>query len=316
MSISALSLAAIPLNRRRIFILPTRHGLTLGGLLVVILLGAINYDNALAYLLCFLLGGLLLVAMLHTYANLAGLALHAIRAEPVFAGSPVEFMVQLTSPSPRARYGVTLRRLTPGSRRWWRRAEVDTSATSPVLAGDTALVLRVPSTRRGRLLLGRLRIESAFPLGILRAWAYFATDAQTVIYPAPHGNLPLPQAPLRAGAHRQGLQSGMEDFFGLHPYRAGDALRAIHWPSLARQDELLVKQFRGGGEDEVWLRWSQVSALPELEGRLAQLTQWVLHAEQAGLRYALDLPGQQVPPGRGAAQRAQVLQALALYQLT
>ncbi len=314
MSLSALSLAAVPLNRRRIFILPTRHGVSLGGLLLVILLGAINYDNALAYLLCFLLGGLLLVAMLHTYYNLAGLALRTIRVEPVFAGKPAEFAVQLTSTPPRARYGMTLSRLAPSNHHWWRRAVVETSTTSPVLEGDSTLVLRVPTTRRGPLVLGRLRIASAFPLGILRAWAYFATDARTLVYPAPQGSLPLPQAPLGNGAHQQGLQAGVEDFFGLHPYRAGDARRAIHWPSLARQDELLVKQFRGGAEDDLWLRWSQVSALPDPEARLAQLTKWVLHAEQAGLRYALDLPGQQVPPGRGAAQRAQVLQALALYQ--
>ena len=49
------------LDRRHVYIFPTRHGFTLGVMLVVILLGAINYDNALGYLLAFLLGGLFLL---------------------------------------------------------------------------------------------------------------------------------------------------------------------------------------------------------------------------------------------------------------
>jgi uncharacterized protein (DUF58 family) len=41
----------------------------------------------------------------------------------------------------------------------------------------------------------------------------------------------------------------------------------------------------------------------------------VLAAEQGGARYGLRIPGNEITPGRGDAQRAECLQALALYQL-
>ena len=45
-------------DRKHVYIFPTRHGVMLGAMMLVILLGSINYDNALGYLLTFLLFGL------------------------------------------------------------------------------------------------------------------------------------------------------------------------------------------------------------------------------------------------------------------
>jgi len=52
-----------------------------------------------------------------------------------------------------------------------------------------------------------------------------------------------------------------------------------------------------------------------LEERLSVLAGWVLAAEQGGARYGLRIPGIEIAPGRGDAQRAECLQALALYQV-
>src|SRR5690606_14124150 len=59
--------------RRRVYIFFTRPGLLFLITLVVMLLGAVNYTNSMAYLLTFLLGSLLLVCILHTHRNLRGL---------------------------------------------------------------------------------------------------------------------------------------------------------------------------------------------------------------------------------------------------
>lgn len=136
------------------------------------------------------------------------------------------------------------------------------------------------------------------------------------MYPRPVGHLPLPEADLPAGQGERGNATGVEDFTGLHPYRPGESPRRIHWPSLAHQDEVLVKRFSGNADRETALDWSAVAHLPDVEDKLSQLCQWVLQAEQRGLRYSLSLPGMSpIAPGCGTAQRRAALEALARYGL-
>ncbi len=78
-------------ERKRVYIFPTRYGLIFSVNLLVMLIGAINYNNSLAYSLTFLLGGLFLIAMIHTYSNLRGLIISASPADAVFAGQIAVF---------------------------------------------------------------------------------------------------------------------------------------------------------------------------------------------------------------------------------
>ena len=81
----------VTLDQRRIFIFPSRVGLFFAVCLFVMLLTAINFQNNLAYGLTFLLATLFVIATLHTYANLSGLTIRALRAQPAFPGQQSEF---------------------------------------------------------------------------------------------------------------------------------------------------------------------------------------------------------------------------------
>lgn len=296
-----------PLGLRRVYILPTRHGLLLLVLLLIILLGAINYDNALAYLLCFLLGGLFLVAMLHTYRNLAGLSLASAAVAPVVTGEPAVFMLQLASEVARPRYQLRLMQRAPSSKRARK-----TAVTLDLHTHTGAVALALPTHQRGRLGLHQVRLESTFPLGVLRAWAYFKSPAECIVYPRAAGHLPLPRRANAATATARGSTQGTDDFAELTRYREGDSLRAIHWPAYARRAELMVKRFEGE-DDEVALTWDATLALGEVEARIAQLAQWVRTARALGVPYSLILAPQTFPPGADAAHFARVMTALALY---
>ncbi|MGH8354638.1 MAG: DUF58 domain-containing protein, partial [Pseudomonas sp.] len=89
--------ASVRLDQRRIFIIPTRVGLAFGLCLLLMLLAAINYQNSLAYGLAFLLLAVFIVAILHTYRNLAGLTLNAGGGGAVFVGEQARFRVRLES---------------------------------------------------------------------------------------------------------------------------------------------------------------------------------------------------------------------------
>ena len=88
---------SIVLVQRRIFILPSRHGVLFVGALLLMLTGSINYSLSLGFILTFLLAALGVNAILHTYRNLARLRITAGRAAPVFAGDVARFTLDRKS---------------------------------------------------------------------------------------------------------------------------------------------------------------------------------------------------------------------------
>ena len=85
------------LERRRIYILPTRYGVIFTVVLFAMLLGSINYAANLAYAMTFLLAGLMLVILNHCHNNLLGLKVRFAGAEPVFAGDKAQFRIAVSN---------------------------------------------------------------------------------------------------------------------------------------------------------------------------------------------------------------------------
>jgi len=128
--------------------------------------------------------------------------------------------------------------------------------------------------------------------------------------------LPLPPASSTPiSGTRQG-EGGQEDFSGLRPRQPADSPRHVAWKAAARdgaEKPLLVKQFAGGAQNELWLDWRLLPANMDTETRLSALTGWVLAADAANARYGLSLPGIEIPPAEGAAHRQRCLEQLALH---
>ena len=292
------------LGHRRVYIVPSRLGLFFGGTLTVLLVGSINYALSLGFALTFLLAGLGLAGMVHTARNLGRIGISTGRAEPVFAGESAQFRLYLDGRSRYDRPAILARHVGSGSQ-----FVIDIPAH-----GITEVVLSVPARRRGWLPLGRVLLETRFPLGLFRAWSYVEPDARCLVYPQPERS-PLPQrrAESAAGALRS-QAAGNDDFSGLRAYQRSDSPRHVAWKAVARSDDMLTKQFTGEAAAELWLDWGLLPPSLELEHRLSRLAGWVLAAERNGALYGLRLPGTEIAPARGEAHAAACLQALALYQ--
>lgn len=295
----------ILLVQRRVFILPTGHGLLFAGVIVLMLLGSVNYDLSLGFILSFLLGAAGIQSMLHTFRNIAHLRISPGRASAVFAGEIAHFHINITNHTRAHRYGigVTGDQLTADY--------VDVAA-----GGETTATIPVRTTRRGWLHPGRLTLFTRFPTGLFRAWSYADLEMHCLVYPAPATpGLALP--PAIAGDDAGGVHgSGQDEFSGLRPYRPGDSPRHIAWKAVARDDTLLTKQFAGRANAELWLDWGNLPATMDSEQKLSHLTRWVIDAESKNLTYGLRLPGKFIPPASGSAHRAECLMALALHGTT
>ena len=288
----------IILTQRRIFILPTRQGLVLAAVLILMLLGDINYNLSLGYILTFLLAMMALMSMLHAWRNLAHLEIRAGHTEPVYCGEAARFLLYINSGLPR--YQLVLQSNSSNKITF----DLPEKQTSEIF-------FPLPAAKRGWLDAGRLTLHTEFPLGLFHAWSYLHFDTRCLVYPKPLNDAPLPSGSDGKGKHSI---AGDDDFAGLRTYVPGDAQPRIAWKAYARGQGLMVKQFANQEGGELLL---DIADAPEsdLEGKLSRMTRWVLDADFLGLRYALCLNDENIPAGNGTAHRDECLRSLALFGL-
>jgi uncharacterized protein (DUF58 family) len=307
---TARDTGSVLLSQRRVYILPTRAGLGFCALLLVLLIGSINYNLGLGFGLTFVAGACAVVDMVQTTRNLAGLVLSPGRAPDVFAGEDAPFELRVDNPTRLARYAVWIdfeHVLEP-------RQAVDVAA-----GGSTTLVLRTPTRTRGWMRPPRVRLSTRFPLGLFRAWSWWQPDSRALVYPFPEQDappLPMTGRPSPDGAG----STGSDDFAGVRSYQPGDPLRYLAWRQIARLDpelggQLVTKHFDGGTVDELVLDFDALPPRLDEELRLARMARWVLEAEQRALPYAFRLGRIRYDAALGEAHQAACLRALALYGL-
>jgi len=292
----------VVLSQKNIFIMPSGAGFAFLLLLLALLITGINYESNLVLAIAFLLGGLFVVAILHTYANLAGLRVSASGGSAVFAGERAAFSVTLRDEGKRAHDGIGL---------WWSGApEIE----SRLIAGsEDSQSIYLRAARRGRMRPGRLRLRSCYPLGLLRAWSWLDLDVSSLVYPRPAA---AGQLAHDSGSGDEAVMSrdpGAEDFSGFRNYAPGDPLRHVAWKTLAKGQPLQTREYVAGSDRRVWLSWEQSAGHGGVEERLSLLCRWVLELDQLQAAFGLELPGVRIEPAAGEAQRERALMALALF---
>jgi uncharacterized protein (DUF58 family) len=104
---------------------------------------------------------------------------------------------------------------------------------------------RVPTTTRGLIGVGPLRLIVTDALGIARSSTAIVGVDEIVVAPR---TLPIDMPQLGRGQLGRALLAsarrlGPGDFHGLREYATGDEPRSIHWRASARSDELMVKEY-------------------------------------------------------------------------
>lgn len=298
----------VVLVMRRVFIVPTRPGLAFTGLLLVMLIGSINYTLGLGFALTFFTGACAVADMVLTAKNLALLRLAPGRAQPVFSGQEAQFELHVHNDTPADRYAILLGFLHDGEPH---------HAVDVPSGGSGGVQLAAATEGRGWLAAPRVRLITRFPLGLFRAWSYWQPDLRVLVYPAPE--MEAPPLPVSGAASEDGVGTvGLDNFAGIRSYRPGDPMRHLAWRQIARLDpslggHLVTKHFEGGAVAEMVLDFADLPASLDLELRLSRMTRWVLEAEARALPYAFRCGHVDLPTGLGDAHQAACLQALALY---
>lgn len=291
----------VTLDKNRVYILPTKTGVLFGVLLIILLLGSVNYGKSLGFVLVFLLAGVGNVVMFATWRNLAGLRLRAGGSSPVFAGEEAKFSVQLENNDSAVRYSVAI------SQDGKEYEVVDVPAD-----GVGQIHFRKMAEQRGMLSAGRFRLYTEFPTGLFVAWTWIELNMQCVVYPKPVASAALPAGNSMTDGETVLHADGLEEYTGLRKYQAGDSWRRVSWKASARSDEVYTKEFAGGQPELQWIEWKAITA-SGTEARLSIMTRLVMDAEAGQRYYGLRMPNIELSPDHGNRHYLQCLKTLALY---
>ncbi len=282
---------------------PTRYGRIFLLILAAMLVGSINNNNNLGFLLTFLLGSVAFVSVFYTRRNLAGIELAGLRCQPVFAGERANFEIQVRKHGGAALAAQAL-------------FGAQASRESDLAAGlVTILHITVGTERRGLLVPGPLEFSTCYPFGLFRARVIFQPCTDCLVYPRPIAGPPAAVFEgLASGAGENGNGAGVDDFAGLKAYQPGDNLGQISWKAYSKGQGLLIKEFAGGAGRVMTLDWQALKEA-DLERKLSRLCALVLQAHRSRVLFGLRLPTRSIAPDQGENHLKTCLSALALYGL-
>ena len=287
---------------KRIFILPTKQGLIFLLLLLVMLLGATNYSNNMAFALTFMFSSILFVSVLHTYRNLVGLKIRLSQVHNAFVGGESIFVIEVCNNTQRQRYDIEISSTISNNN----------DVINITVNDYNHASLIVPAVQRGLLTVGKITVTTRYPFGLFHAWSYVNIEGHSLIYPAPSKHNTSPPIINTTGDGMATSESGSDDFHGLRIYQPSDSMRHIDWKAYARERGLMTKQFKRHQSHELWLEW-QATHGNNIEEQLSELCRWIIDAEQRQKRYGLRLPNIEIAPALGPEQQQRCLRQLAIF---
>lgn len=289
------------LNPRQIYILPTRWGGLYAVMLLLLLVGSINYSISLGYYVTFLLASLGNMAMLHTWRNLVHLQMTTLPTKAVFAGNVAQVPVQIADSKKRSRYTIAAQ------------FENNVHRTDDIASNASQnMLLPLQTQQRGWLTLPHIKLYTEFPLSLFHAWAYVESPQQLMVYAKPSDSNLAP--PISGNGQTNGKNHsarGDEDFDGHKTYQIGDAPSRVDWKASSKGIGMFTKQYSGNGSATLLLDWDMTKGL-DFEARISLLTKWVIDAHAAKQHFTLRLPHLSLPPDDAETHYHQALQALAL----
>jgi len=291
----------VTLTRDRVYIIPTKAGMIYALLLIVLLIGSVNYEKSLGFILTFLLTGLGNVVMLASWRNLAGLELKSSDTAAIFSGDTATFNVLLKNNQPLNRYSIGASQLG-----------VDYDLVDCPENSQQLISFKVKSSKRGELNAGRFRLYSEFPTGLFVTWTWVDLSMSCIVYPSPDDSEINNIVDTSESGENDTAGYGLENFHQLRKYHLGDKLNRVSWKAYAKNDTLYTKQFIGSKPTTQWINWDDIPAR-NIEHRLSIMTALIIDANKNNQRYGLKLPSKTIQADSGDQHYHLCLTELALY---
>ena len=283
------------LNLRNVYIFFSREGLLFLALLMITFIAGVNYGNNLILGLCFYLVSIWLISFHVTFAHISGLQVKLLEITMAEAGSPVWVTLQVQSGSRQPRRQLSFS-FDPVVNKKHNKAfsSNDNQAKLVVLSSlldEQIIRLAVTTSTRGQLELPRLKIQTVYPLGIMRAWSYIYFARTAWVYPKPLAfDWQARYTSVNTDDLSRGSQhtQGQDDFDRLDSYIQGESLARVSWAHVARGQGMLTKHFVDPLGHEHRLDYHDMPASTH-EQKLAQLAFGALSLGRLNVPFQMQL---------------------------
>lgn len=204
------------------------------------------------FTLTYLFGGLLVFSFLWAWLNIHWTKVtrqNRSRRSQVGKYAEEHFIVENTGPLPKLWLEVRDHSELPGHR-------VSRVVSSLRAHNRRSWAIKTICYRRGRFMLGPVTLYSGDPFGLFLLKRDIRLASHIVVYP-PTFDLPGFSPPIGqisgGDALRRRTHYITTNVAGVRDYEPGDSFNRIHWPSTARNNRLIVKEFELDPMADIWL---------------------------------------------------------------
>jgi uncharacterized protein (DUF58 family) len=292
----------ITLHRSNAFIFPSRAGGMLIITCVIMFLFGTNYQNNLILFLVYFLLSVMMTCLLLSYQNLSGIMFTATSSDDRFTHQDCAFILRIDAkPNTAQQITYTFK---------------NSQSTMQSVVDQRQVTLFAKNTRRGWFKPGRVTIQSYYPFGLFRVWTHLDFGFNCLLYPTPlqHTLDKVVLSGKETNTKYLATKIGVDSFNTLKPFQEGESLKSIAWKQVAQGRGKFTKHFEEEEGADVYLSLSAINT-GSMEEKLSMLVYQVLHYEQQGIQYALELNGEVIKLNSGVKHQRQCLRALALYGL-
>ncbi len=268
-------------------------------------MAAINTANNLLYLMEAGLLSFFVISSIFGHRNLSRLQITLKAPEEIFAAT--EYPLHITVANRGKFMPAFLFRIGSG----------ETSLLFPYLAPGRSRSASLPFSfpKRGAAFLAGLTVSSLFPFHFTRREREISHQIPLIVFPQPleQGAKALDFTARHPAGEELALRPGQgREVLAVRDYRAGDALRHIHWKASARTGELKTKEMAAAVAQPLIIDFHEIAGA-DLERKLSAVVFLILSLLKRNVKVGLRIDGKYYPPGQAKRHRLAMLTELALY---
>ena len=275
---------AVETSARQAIALPTASGILFFALIVVLLLGAINFQSNLGFLMAFALLVFAFIALVFLGFNFHQVSLFLPGDVYCEEGQEPELTISVQSKNPSQQIQLGIE---------------DYPVVCDIESSSRRIHMRCNPRTRGLYPMPLIEIGSTFPFG----WAFlrcrWQPSKQIIVYPKPINSVEQ---------HRH-LRPEGRDQIHVRDYRPGDRMASIAWKKTRRLESPVVIDVEGTSRPFDF-SYRDFDAL-DFETALSYLTWDILQCAEQGDSWSLELPHATLSAGNGSGHLQQSLRMLA-----